>query len=86
MIEEVDEQLTLTSLKPESRPHVQNIFAQGPSQRSDPVDVPSTKQSLNGEIFSRSAPVPKGVPFTVSDNTVPGNLSQRRRSGPRLII
>ncbi|XP_011880372.1 PREDICTED: bestrophin-4 isoform X2 [Vollenhovia emeryi] len=58
VIEEVDEQMTLTSMKQsnESRPHVQSIFPQGPPPPSDPVDVPAASQSHNREIFSRSAP------------------------------
>ncbi|XP_018311569.1 bestrophin-4 isoform X1 [Mycetomoellerius zeteki] len=63
VIEEVDEQMTLTSLRQsnESRPHVQNIFAQGPPPPSDPVDVPGVAQSYSREIFSRSAPAHAGA-------------------------
>ncbi|XP_018365720.1 PREDICTED: bestrophin-4 isoform X1 [Trachymyrmex cornetzi] len=66
VIEEVDEQMTLTSLKQsnESRPHVQNIFAQGPPPPSDPVDVPGVAQSYSREIFSRSAPAHAGALIT----------------------
>ncbi|XP_018341965.1 PREDICTED: bestrophin-4-like isoform X2 [Trachymyrmex septentrionalis] len=58
VIEEVDEQMTLTSLRQsnESRPHVESIFTQGPPPPSDPVDVPGVAQFYNREIFSRSAP------------------------------
>jgi len=63
VIEEVDEQMTLTSLRQsnESRPHVQSIFTQGPPPPSDPVDVPGVAQSYNREIFSRSAPARAGA-------------------------
>ncbi|KAG5313408.1 BEST2 protein, partial [Acromyrmex insinuator] len=63
VIEEVDEQMTLTSLRQsnESRPHVQNIFTQGPPPPSDPVDVPGVAQSYSREIFSRSAPARAGA-------------------------
>lgn len=58
VIEEVDEQMTLTSLRQsnDSRPHVQSIFAQGPPPPSDPVDVPGAAQSYKRDTFSRSAP------------------------------
>lgn len=57
VIEEVDEQMTMTSMRPETRPHVQSIFPQGPPPPSAPVDVPSSR---NGEIHSRSAPAGGG--------------------------
>ncbi|KAL0102089.1 hypothetical protein PUN28_018558 [Cardiocondyla obscurior] len=61
VIEEVDEQMTLTSLRQsnESRPHVQSIFSQGPPPPSDPVDVPGTKYKR--ETFSKSAPARGGA-------------------------
>lgn len=70
VIEEVDEQMTLTSLRQsnESRPHVQSIFPQGPPPPSDPVDVPGAAQSYKREIFSRSAPV-RGAPPTTAGST-----------------
>lgn len=60
VIEEVDEQMTMTSMRPEIRPHVQSIFhQQGPPPASAPVDVPgSISLSRNGDIFSTSAPAP----------------------------
>lgn len=59
VIEEVDEQMTMTSMRPEHRPHVQSIFPQGPPPASAPVDVPgSMSMAHNGDIFSTSAPVP----------------------------
>ncbi|XP_012531904.1 bestrophin-4 isoform X2 [Monomorium pharaonis] len=69
VIEEVDEQMTLTSLRQsnESRPHVQSIFAQGPPPPSDPVDVPGA-QSHKREVFSRSAPA-RGGALTVTGST-----------------
>ncbi|XP_043283504.1 bestrophin-4 [Venturia canescens] len=59
VIEEVDEQMTMTSMRPETRPHIQSIFPQGPPPPSLPVDVPGTKR--NGEILSSSAPAGPGL-------------------------
>lgn len=59
--EEADEQMTLTSMKSEKRPHVQSIFSPGPPPPSAPVAVPGMEHSRNGEIFSCSAPVTGGV-------------------------
>lgn len=56
VIEEVDEQMTMTSMRPETRPHVQSIFPQGPPPASAPVDVPGSDSSRNGHLFSNSAP------------------------------
>ncbi|XP_066603705.1 bestrophin-4-like isoform X2 [Prorops nasuta] len=55
VIEEVDEQMTMTSVRAENRPHVQSIFPQGPPPPSAPVDVPRSHR--NGQVFSASAPV-----------------------------
>lgn len=70
VIEEVDEQMTLTSLRQsnDNRPHVQSIFAQGPPPPSDPVDVPGVAQSHKREIFSRSAPA-RGGALTIAGST-----------------
>lgn len=55
VIEEVDEQMTLTSMRNnDPRPHVQSIFPQGPPPPSAPVNVPKTKSPRQ---FSVSAPV-----------------------------
>lgn len=59
--EEADEQMTLTSMKSEKRPHVQSIFSPGPPPPSAPVAVPGMEYSRNGEIFSCSAPITGGV-------------------------
>ncbi|XP_076760036.1 bestrophin-2 [Xylocopa sonorina] len=59
--EEADEQMTLTSMKSEKRPHVQSIFSPGPPPPSAPVTVPGMEHMRNGEIFSCSAPVTGGV-------------------------
>ncbi|XP_071569485.1 bestrophin-2 isoform X2 [Temnothorax nylanderi] len=69
VIEEVDEQLTLTSLRQsnETRPHVQSIFAQGPPPPSDPVDVPGVAQSYKRD-FSKSAPA-RGGALTIAGST-----------------
>ncbi|XP_018406534.1 PREDICTED: bestrophin-4 [Cyphomyrmex costatus] len=70
VIEEVDEQMTLTSLRQanENRPHVQSIFPQGPPPASDPVDVPGAAQSYSREIFSRSAPA-RAAALTIAGST-----------------
>ncbi|XP_046742225.1 bestrophin-2 isoform X3 [Diprion similis] len=60
VIEEVDEQMTMTSMRPETRPHVQSIFPQGAPPPSAPMNVPGTVSPINGrnggEILSTSAP------------------------------
>lgn len=64
VIEEVDEQMTMTSMRPETRTHVANIFPQsGPPMASAPVDVPR-KTYRNGDILSTSAPAGPGIPIT----------------------
>lgn len=63
VIEEVDEQLTLTSLRHmnEKKPHVQSIFApQGAPPPSNPVDIPGAPSRIR-QVFSRSAPARGGV-------------------------
>lgn len=55
--EEADEQMTLTSMKSDKRPHVQSIFSTGPPPPSAPVAVPGMEYSRNSEIFSCSAPI-----------------------------
>ncbi|KAG5317367.1 BEST2 protein, partial [Pseudoatta argentina] len=79
VIEEVDEQMTLTSLRQsnESRPHVQNIFMQGPPPPSDPVDVPGVAQSYSREIFSRSAPARAGA-LIIAESTSAESAIERR--------
>ncbi|KAG5345489.1 BEST2 protein, partial [Acromyrmex charruanus] len=79
VIEEVDEQMTLTSLRQsnESRPHVQNIFTQGPPPPSDPVDVPGVAQSYSREIFSRSAPARAGA-LIIAESTSAESAIERR--------
>lgn len=84
VIEEVDEQMTLTSLRQSNdnnRPHVQNIFAQGPPPPSDPVDVPGPTQFRNREVFSRSAPARGGIPTGNESGTV-----RERSRALRLVI
>lgn len=70
VIEEVDEQMTLTSLRQanETRPHVESIFAQGPPPPSDPVDVPGPAQSYKRQVFSSSAPARAGA-LTIAGST-----------------
>lgn len=57
VIEEVDEQMTMTSMRTEQRPHVQDIFSQGPPPASAPVDVPRGDRTRSGKLLSNSAPV-----------------------------
>ncbi|XP_017884204.1 bestrophin-4 isoform X2 [Ceratina calcarata] len=66
--EEADEQMTLTSMKSEKRPHVQSIFSQGPPPPSAPVAVPSMEKTRNGHIFSTSAPIPITTGVSVGSN------------------
>ncbi|KAL6259170.1 hypothetical protein P5V15_009091 [Pogonomyrmex californicus] len=75
VIEEVDEQMTLTSLRQsnDNRPHVQSIFAQGPPSPSDPVDVPDVAQSYKRETFSRSAPARAGTLAAASSTEEPSH-------------
>ncbi|KAG5316964.1 BEST2 protein, partial [Acromyrmex heyeri] len=79
VIEEVDEQMTLTSLRQsnESRPHVQNIFTQGPPPPSDPVDVPGVAQSYSREIFSRSAPARAGALIIAESASAESSVERR---------
>lgn len=79
VIEEVDEQMTLTSLRQSNdnnRPHVKNIFAQGPPPPSDPVDVPRPTQFHNREVFSKSAPTQRAV-LTIAGSTESGTMRER---------
>lgn len=81
VIEEVDEQLTITSMKHDNKPHVQSIFAQGPPPPSAPVDVPGAERSHKREIFSRSAPAARtGAELTVADKTEAGTSHERRKN------
>ncbi|XP_029171041.1 bestrophin-4 isoform X2 [Nylanderia fulva] len=80
VIEEVDEQMTLTSLRQSNdnnRPHVQSIFAQGPPPPSDPVDVPGAKTFSKREVFSRSAPARGGV-LTIAGSSVESGAIRER--------
>jgi len=90
VIEEVDEQLTLTSLKQSNdsnRPHVKNIFAQGPPPPSDPVDVPGGAQPRKREIFSRSAPTPigKDQQDLMKTESLESDTTHDRRTSLRLV-
>lgn len=87
VIEEVDEQMTMTSIRPENRPHVQSIFSQGPPPASAPVDVPgSMSMAHNGDIFSTSAPVPALSGSADSTDTLTGAGAARYRGGTRYSI
>ncbi|XP_046978524.1 bestrophin-4-like isoform X3 [Vanessa cardui] len=60
VIEEVDEQATITSMgkRPDNRPTAMSLFAQGPPTPSDPVNVPSRNSNHSNakERLSTSAP------------------------------
>ncbi|XP_022829151.1 bestrophin homolog 22 isoform X4 [Spodoptera litura] len=65
IIEEVDEQATITSMgkRPDTRPTAMSLFTQAPPTPSDPVDVPvrnSNKANSNSRLSS-SAPNPYAV-------------------------
>ncbi|XP_047545478.1 bestrophin-4 isoform X1 [Vanessa atalanta] len=55
VIEEVDEQATITSMgkRPDNRPTVMSLFAQGPPTPSDPVNVPSRNSNHSNAKESR---------------------------------
>ncbi|EFN85882.1 Bestrophin-2 [Harpegnathos saltator] len=78
VIEEVDEQITLTSMKHDSKPHVQSIFAQGPPPASAPVDVPGSERSRMRDMFPRSASV--GGNIVSSDNSDYRTAHEKRKS------
>lgn len=82
VIEEVDEQMTLTSLRQSNdnnRPHVQSIFAQGPPPPSDPVDVPGSKTFSKREVFSRSAPA-RGGTLTITGSCTESGVIREKTS------
>ncbi|XP_031839857.1 bestrophin-2 isoform X1 [Nomia melanderi] len=89
--EEADEQMTLTSMKSDKRPHVQSIFSPGPPPPSAPVTVPGTEHTRNGEIFSTSAPVTGVLVGSNGDGTgsandrpyVPGSRAERTTQSAR---
>lgn len=65
VIEEVDEQATITSMakRPENRPTAQSLFAQGPPPPSEPVNVPSRNSYVkNNSQLSSSAPTQWAAP------------------------
>lgn len=69
VIEEVDEQMTMTSMRPENRPHVQSIFPQGPPPASAPVDVPGSDHNRTRDVFSNSAPATTTAHLTIADGS-----------------
>lgn len=84
--EEADEQMTLTSMKSDKRPHVQSIFASGPPPPSAPVAVPGTEYARNGELFSSSAPVTGAALERSSVDVAASAIDSRYIPGSRLII
>ncbi|KAJ8727018.1 hypothetical protein PYW08_015415 [Mythimna loreyi] len=67
IIEEVDEQQTITSMglgkRPDTRPTAMSLFTQAPQTPSDPVDVPSrnSNHTKSNTRLSSSAPTPWGA-------------------------
>ncbi|XP_032511949.1 bestrophin-4 isoform X2 [Danaus plexippus] len=59
VIEEVDEQATITSMgkRPETRPTAMSLFAQGPPTPSEPVNVPQNGKTQSATRLSSSAPL-----------------------------
>lgn len=67
VIEEVDEQLTIQSMRnQEQRPTAQSIFQTGPPPPSNPVDVPTTTRS---SYIRTQSVVPHPVTPSVFTNT-----------------
>ncbi|XP_045763507.1 bestrophin-4-like isoform X2 [Maniola jurtina] len=81
VIEEVDEQATITSMgkRPENRPTVMSLFAQGPPAPSDPVNVPSRNSNHNSKDarLSTSAPPSQWVRGEPGED---GNMSPAAKS------
>ncbi|XP_052738280.1 bestrophin-4 isoform X2 [Bicyclus anynana] len=81
VIEEVDEQATITSMakRPENRPTVMSLFAQGPPKPSDPVDVPSGNSNHNSKDtrLSTSAPPSQWIRREAGDD---GDMSPTAKS------
>lgn len=81
VIEEVDEQMTVTSMRaPEQRPTAQSIFmpSTGPPPPSNPVMVPTTTRSAVGYNRTQSAVANADAPFTypiVGDSETGGFIS-----------
>ncbi|XP_037297232.1 bestrophin-3 isoform X3 [Manduca sexta] len=80
VIEEVDEQATITSMgkRPDVRPTAMSLFAQKPAAPSDPVNVPSRNSNHNSKEdtrLSQSAPNPWGTAAAA-----PGDRSPAARS------
>ncbi|XP_034196709.1 bestrophin-4 isoform X2 [Osmia lignaria lignaria] len=87
--EEADEQMTLTSMKSDKRPHVQSIFSPGPPPPTAPMAVPGTEYCRNGEIFSTSAPATGVADNGESANErryIPGPRTQRSTQSARSSI
>ncbi|CAK9804900.1 Best2 [Anthophora quadrimaculata] len=89
--EEADEQMTLTSMKSDKKPHVQSIFSPGPPPPSAPVAVPGMEHMRNGEVFSTSAPITGVMEGSNGDSSndrvyVPGSRTQRTTQSARSSI
>ncbi|XP_038213594.1 bestrophin-4-like isoform X2 [Zerene cesonia] len=90
VIEEVDEQATITSMgkRPETRPTAMSLFAQGPPTPSDPVSVPSrnSNHTSKGTRLSSSAPSQWGrvEPTEVEDKSPSAKSLTTRDSFPNL--
>ncbi|KAI8440263.1 hypothetical protein MSG28_001631 [Choristoneura fumiferana] len=74
VIEEVDEQATITSMgkRPDNRPTAMSLFANGPPTPSQPVNVPTRNTNKSSTRLSSSAPTHWARPV---GNTSPAALS-----------
>lgn len=69
VIEEVDEQMTITSMRPtEPRATAQSLFAAGPPPASHPVDVPVTSRQTYSRTHSALAYPECPFTFQVNDS------------------
>lgn len=88
VIEEVDEQNTITSMamkQQETRPTALSVFTSGPPTPSQPVNVPVRKQrSQNKDVLSSSAPS-HWAQSSIPDTPSPGGEVISLRSQPTFI-
>lgn len=75
VIEEVDEQLTIQSMRPDKRPTAQSLFASPddkPPTRSAPINVPASHHNDDQTGYSRVQSVmqPDHHPYMFPNNTI----------------
>ncbi|CAH0721682.1 unnamed protein product, partial [Brenthis ino] len=82
VIEEVDEQTTITSMgkRPEVRPTAMSLFAQGPLTPSDPLNVPSRNSNHSSKDTRLSTSAPSSQWIRSGENDVDGDLSPTAKS------